>query len=312
MDRRDGLLSRCAYLPGTRAPDPARSHPISVGGSPTEDCDLLGLGFRDPSFTPNTLIADNGAFSYGDILAAAKFLEQQTGTKKIGALGGSRGGLVVIRAAALQGEPGTDFPADLLDAILPLSPVADDNTSRFTSANTVFSCFEASQAEFYSTTVTNSSIRNFQTDPIGAVEDFYALLNGVNIIETVRIPVLIISTLADRDDFAPVYGALAYKTKTDRMKLGHTLILTRLGHFTEMWQSDPFWMDQVVLTYFKRLLARQDSRIGEDPGFQSLGPNEDNPLIVDLRFKRRDADNFLSQNSIVPFLRGVCPGLPPP
>jgi len=312
VDRRDGLLSRCAYLPGTRLPDPTRSHPISIGGSTTEDCDQLGFGFRDPSFTPDTLIADNGAFSYGDILAAAKFLQQQTGTKKIGALGGSRGGLVVIRAAALQGEPGTDFSADLLDAILALSPVADDNTTRFTSASTDFSCFEVRQAEFYSTMVNGSGIRNFNIDPVGAVEDFYALLNSVNVIEDAKVPVLIIQTLTDRDDFTPISGALAYKAKTDRMRLGHTLITTRLGHFSEIWQSDPFWMDQLVLTYFKRLLARQDSRIGEDPGFQSLGPNEDNPLIVDLRFKRRDADNFLSKDSIVPFLRGVCPGLPPP
>src|SRR5262245_30566840 len=38
VDRRDGLLSRCAYVPVTLAPDPARSVPISVGGSPVQEC----------------------------------------------------------------------------------------------------------------------------------------------------------------------------------------------------------------------------------------------------------------------------------
>ena len=58
-----------------------------------------------------------------------------------------------------------------------------------------------------------------------------------------------------------------------------------------------------------RLLARRDPQIGNDPGFSRLGPNENNPLIVNLRFKKRDAEKFLSQNSIVSFLVGQCPGL---
>jgi hypothetical protein len=62
----------------------------------------------------------------------------------------------------------------------------------------------------------------------------------------------------------------------------------------------------VVLTYFKRLLAQKEPGIGEEPGFSGLGPNTDNPFIIDLKIKRKDADKFLSQESIVQFLAGWC------
>src|SRR6267378_2173167 len=307
VDRRDGLLSRCAYLQNL-APDLARSIPITVGGSPVEVCATLNRAFRDPSFTPNTLVSDRSGLG-GDILAAAKFLQDQTGATKIGALGGSRGGLHVIRAASIQGGPDTNFPAGLLDALLILSPAGDENTDRFSGSNTTFPCGIVRAAQIYST-VAGSGVRNFTIDPVGATEDFFGILSGVRAIENVEVPSFIIQTLTDDQTF--IDGALAYKVKTDRMKLGEILLLARLGHFHEMWQADPFWMDRTVLTYFKRLLAKHDPQIGDDPGFQKLGPNDDNPLIVHLRFRRDDADKFLSQESIVPFMRGVCPDLPSP
>jgi hypothetical protein len=307
VDRRDGLLSRCAYLQNL-APDSARSVPITVGGSPIEECANLNNAFRDPGFTPNTLVSDRSGLG-GDILAAAKFLQDQTGATKIGALGGSRGGLHVIRAASVQGGPDTNFPAGLLDALLILSPVGDENTNRFSDSSTTFPCAIVRAARFYST-VAGSGVRNFTTDPVGATEDLFAINSGVKVIENVDVPSFIVQTLTDDQTF--IHEALAYKVKTDKMKIGEILLLARLGHFHEMWQADPFWMDRTVLTYFKGLLANNDPQIGDDPGFQKLGPNDDNPLIVHLRFRREDADKFLSQESIVPFMRGVCPDLPAP
>lgn len=307
-DRRDGLLSRCAYLPSL-APDPTRSQPLFVGGDPIQDCGILNSAFRNSSFTPNTLISDSSGLG-GDILAAAKYLQEQTGATIIGALGGSMGGRYLVRAASIQGNPDTDFPAGLLDAILVLSPVGDENTNRFSFPSTSFPCGIVKTAEFYSINVPGTGIRDFTADPVGAVEDFFGILSGVKAIENVDIPIFIIHTLTDNQTF--IHEALAYKAKTDKMKLGDTLLLARLGHFHEIWQADPFWMDQVVLTYFKGLLAKNNSQIGDNPGFSSLGPNIDNPLIVNLKFKPEDADKFVSQESIVPFSRGVCPGLPPP
>jgi pimeloyl-ACP methyl ester carboxylesterase len=304
VDRRDGLLSRCAYSPVTLDPDPARSHPARVGGSSIQDCEALNNMFRDPSFTPNTLVSDFAGLG-GDVLAAAKFLRDQTGTSMIGALGGSRGGLALIRAAAIQGKPGTDFPAGLIDAILVMSPVADDNTGEIASSSTTFSCSRVRAAEFYSG-INGSGIQNFAGNPVGAAEDFFGLLDGVAAIENGKIPALIIQTLTDMDDATPIHGALAYKAKTAHMKLGHTLFMARIGHYHEMWQSDPYWADKVVLIYFKRLLAKNNSQIGDNPGFSSLGPNDDNPLIVHLRFKKTDAVKFLSQESIVPYLVAPC------
>jgi hypothetical protein len=307
VDRRDGLLTRCAYS-GNLAPDSARSVPITVGGNPIESCADLNNSFRDPSFTPNTLVSDRSGLG-GDILAAAKFLKDRTGTTIIGALGGSRGGLHLIRAASIQGNPDTNFPAGLLDALLILSPVGDENTNRFADSSTTFPCGIVRAARFYST-VAGSGVRDFTADPVGATEDFFGIVSGVKVIEDVTVPAFIIYTLTDDQTF--IHEALAYKARLRKMKRGEILLLARLGHFHEMWQADPFWMDRTVLTYFKRLLAQDDSRIGDDPGFQKLGPNDDNPLIVSLRFEHEDAAKLLSQESIVPFLRGVCADLPAP
>jgi dienelactone hydrolase len=309
VDRRDGVLSRCAYLPVTLAPDPSRSQPSSVGGNPIQDCGNVGNVFRNSSFTPNTLVSDRSGLG-GDILAAAKYLQDQTGATIIGALGGSRGGLHLVRATSIQGHPDTDFPAGLLDVALVLSPVGDENTDRFSDSSTTFPCSIVKTTEFYSINVPGTGIRDFTANPVGAVEDLFGIISGVKAIENVDIPIFIIHTLTDDQVF--IHEALAYKAKTDNMKLGETLLLARLGHFHEIWQADPFWMDQVVLTYFKGLLAKNNFQIGENPGFSSLGPDIDNPLIVNLKFKPEDADKFVSQESIVPFLRGVCSGLPPP
>jgi hypothetical protein len=304
VDRRDGLLTRCAYLPGTLNPDAARSQPIFVGGSAIEDCETLNNLFRDPNFTPSTLVSDFAGFG-GDVLAAAKFLTDQTGTSTIGALGGSRGGLALVRSASIQGSPGTDFPADLIDAIFVMSPVADDNTIQIASPNTTFSCGRVRAAEFYSA-VNGSGIQNFAANPVGAAQDFFGLLNGVAAIANVTVPVLIIQTLTDTDDATPINGALAYQAATAPMKLGQTLLTAGIGHYHEMWQSDPFWIDKIVLAYFKILLAKNNSQIGENPGFASVGPNPNNPLLVDLSFKKKDAVKFLSQDSIVPYLAAPC------
>jgi pimeloyl-ACP methyl ester carboxylesterase len=308
VDRRDGLLSRCAFLPGSLAPDATRSVPIFVGGSPIEECINLNAAFRNPGFTPNTLVSDRSGLG-GDILAAAAYLQSETGTTLIGAIGGSRGGMHVIRAAVIQGSSGTSFPAGLLDAALILSPVGDENTNRFSDSSTTFPCSIARAAQFYSA-VAGSGIRNFAADPVGATEDLLAINNGLGAIGSVRIPTFIVYTLTDDQTFA--HEMLAYQAKTRRMKLGETLILARLGHFHELFQADPYWIDQTVLTYFKRLLARNNPQIGADPGFPSLGPNSDNPLIVDVRVERDDRDDLVSQQSIVPFMRGTCPELPAP
>src|SRR5262245_6770256 len=306
VDRRDGLLSRCAYT-AALAPDPARSVPIFVGGNPVEECINLNVAFRVPAFTPNTPVSDRSGPG-GDILAAAAFLQNQTGTTVMGAIGGSRGGMHVIRAAAMQGGADTVFPADLLDAALILSPVGDENTNRFSDSSTTFPCGIVTAAQVYSG-IAGSGVRDF-ADPVGATEDLLGINNGLGAITNVEIPSFIIYTLTDDQTFA--HEMLAYQAKTRRMKLGETLILARLGHFHELFQADPFWIDQVVLTYFKRLLAKDNLQIGADPGFPSIGPNSDNPLIVDVRVDRDDRDDLVSQQSIVPFMRGICPGLPAP
>jgi len=142
------------------------------------------------------------------------------------------------------------------------------------------------------------------------VETKAGLLNSLEIIKSVKIPILIIHTMTDNLVF--MEGALAYQAKTRKMKLGKTIIMTRLGHYQDTWQSDPFWADKVVLAYFKRLLAKNIPAIGDDPGFPSLGPNTKNPLIVKLRFRRRkDGDKFVVQESVVSFFdASLIPGLP--
>lgn len=302
VDRRDGLLSRCAYQAGSLAPDSTRSQRAMVDNPRTQFCDGLPTAFRDPSYTPNSLVTDRTGFN--DILAAAKYLREQKKAGIIGVLGGSHGGLAAIRAAAVQGKPGTDFAGNLISAILSLSPVADQNTIQFDDPKEEFECDRAKSAKFYSQNINGSGIRSFSTDPVGAVEDFLGLTNGVNLLDDVNVPALVIWTLADETDTAR--SAFAYKAKSERMKLAHSLIMARLGHASEMWQSDPFWADQVVLTYFKRLLAKKNSLIGENPGFSSLGPNTDNPFIVELKVRPEDADKFLSKDSIAPYLVAAC------
>ncbi len=299
FDRRDGLLSRCAY-DGALNPDPTtRSQPRRVGGFSAEFCGNLPTDFRVPSFTPNSLVSGLGAFGAGDIMAAALFLTDETGTENIGVLTGSRGAPAALRAAAMDFSPVSDA---LLDALLILSPVSDDNTTQFASSRTTFSCARPLAAQFYSG-IPGSGIRDF-SDPEGAVEDLFGFLNSVKAIRGVKVPVLIIHTLTDDQTFAN--GALAYQAQTRKMPLAHTLLMALSGHYHEIWQSDPFWADKVVLTYFKRLLANDSSEIGDDPGFGPVGPNTDNPLIVKLKFKKKDADKFLSQDSVVPFLIDAC------
>lgn len=299
FDRRDGLLSRCAYEAGTLNPDPTRSQEAFVGGNPVQACDGLDPAFRVPSFTPNSLVSGFGAFGAGDLIAAALYLTDQTGTENIGVLTGSRGAIPGLRAAAMDSSPQGD---KLLDALLILSPVSDDNTTQFASSNFFFSCARPLAAQFYSG-IPGSGIRNF-SDPEGAVEDLFGFLNGPKTIQGVKVPVLIIHTLTDDQTFAN--GALAYEAQTRKMPQAHTLLMVLSGHYHEIWQSDPFWADKVVLTYFKRLLARKNPALGDDPGFGPFGPNTDNPVVVNLFFNRRDAKKFLSQDSIVPFLIDAC------
>ena len=300
FDRRDGLLSRCAY-DGTLNPDLTRSQRRRVGGFSAEFCGNLPTDFRVPSFTPKSLVSGLGAFGAGDIVAGALFLTDQTGTENIGVLTGSRGAHAALRAAAMDFSPPSDA---LLDALLIFSPVSDDNTTQFASSRTTFSCLRPLAAQFYSG-IPGSGIRDF-SDPEGAVEDLFGFLNSVKTIQDVKVPVLIIHTLTDNQTFAN--GALAYQAMTAKMPLAHTLLMARIGHYHEIWQSDPFWADKVVLTYFKRLLAKDSSEIGDHPGFGPVGPNTDNPLIVNLRFKKKDADKFLSQQSVVPFEVDACFG----
>ena len=89
------------------------------------------------------------------------------------------------------------------------------------------------------------------------------------------------------------------------------MIMTRLGHFNEIWQSDPYWMDKVVLTYFKKLLANQTVAITDNPGFSSFGSNTTNPFILDVKFKKKEEDvnKFLAPSSVASYLvgpAGVC------
>ena len=123
-------------------------------------------------------------------------------------------------------------------------------------------------------------------------------------VQKLNIPLLIFYTLTEHDDY-PTEG-LAYKAKTDKMMLAHTIIMSLLGHFSDGWRSDPYWGDKVVLTYFKLLLADNDPWIGEDPGFKSLGPRTNNPYIIDLKIDEQDADMLLCEESIVTFILNYC------
>ncbi|MFC1491309.1 hypothetical protein ACFLQ0_01820 [Nitrospinota bacterium] len=303
LDRRDGLLTRCAYEYGTFDPDSTRSQRGKVGAPRTQGCGNLPEQFRTPEHTPNTLPGDYQAVSPGDVLAAAMYLKDVKGARKVGALSGSNGGLNIIRAAWLQDQPGTDFRPFLLNAILAMSPIADHETIQYVMESSRFSCGRVDAAEYYSG-VHGTGIRDFSAEPAGALLDFFALVNGVDVIKDVRIPVFILYSLTENDDFAT--EGLAYKAKTDRMRRGHTMILPVLGHFHQFWMADPYWADKMALTYFKGVLAPRDTRIGDAVSFSSAGPATDNPYLIDLTIKKKDTDKFLIKTSVVPILSGVC------
>jgi len=83
--------------------------------------------------------------------------------------------------------------------------------------------------------------------------------------------------------------------------------MTRVGHFHEIWQSDPFWGDRLALVYFKRMLALGNATITTDPGFAALGPNTSNPVLVHPGFGAAAPGKLVSGDSIVPYLgNGVC------
>jgi hypothetical protein len=300
-------LSRCAYDQNL-TPDPNKSQAAFPYGNPIEYCGNLPGIFRaeqvKEGFEANSLPSDYQAFSPGDVLAAAQFLKNQKGAVKIGALSGSMGGLNIIRAASIQNGADNDFDGRLLDALLAFSPVGDVNTVLYVANTNQFPCGMAERVRFYSTQIKGTGIRNFDVDREGAIEDYFMLLNGVNIVRKLKIPVFIFYTLTEYNDH-PNEG-MAYKSKTDTMMLGHTMIRSLLGHFGHNWRSDPYWGDKVVLTYFKLLLAHNDSQIGDDPGFPSLGPRTNNPYIIDLKVNKKDADMLLSEESIIPFILKNC------
>jgi hypothetical protein len=45
----------------------------------------------------------------------------------------------------------------------------------------------------------------------------------------------------------------------------------------------------------KELWTHNDARIGDGPGFSSLGPRTDNPYIIDLKVKRKNVEILLYQ-----------------
>ena len=132
--------------------------------------------------------------------------------------------------------------------------------------------------------------------------EFYAMLNGVNLLDDVTIPTLIIWTLADETDAAR--SAFAYAAKTAKKKLAHTTMMSRLGHFNEIWRSDPYWMEKAMLTYFKSVLEPVSGLIGNDPGFESGGPRTANPYLMNFNLRKFDPAMFLSQDSISDYLVG--------
>ena len=215
------------------------------------------------------------------------------------------GGLNIIRAAFIQEKPDNNFDSGLLDAILAFSPVGDFNTIQYSRGNyDSLPCNIADLAKYYSNQIYGTGIRDFETDPAGATEDFLELMNGVKILPAIKIPVLIIYTLTERNVY-PTEG-FAYKAQTAKMKLGHTIIMSLLGHFNDTWRSDPYWGDKVVLTYFKGLLGEKDPRLDNHLDFTSLGPNEDNPFLIKWKMENENYKTFLSQRSVVEFFEGVC------
>lgn len=313
VDKRDGLLSRCGY--GTADADGdddydavnALSVANRVGDTnQARFCESLPAGFRQPGYQANSLPSSRSAFEAGDLLAAAKYVRDTYGAPKIVLLGGSHGGLAAIRAAAIMGTTGVDFRGDLLDAIVAISPVADHNTIQYDSSSRTFECDRASAAKFYSESINDTGLSNFSNDPVHVLDEFYAMLNGVNQLDAVTIPTLIIWTLADETDVAR--SAFAYAAKTAKMKLAYTMMMSRLGHFDEIWRSDPYWMEKTILTYFKSALASVTGSMGTDPGFASGGPRTTNPYFLNVNLKKFDPAMFLSQDSISAYLVGAPDG----
>lgn len=150
-----------------------------------------------------------------------------------------------------------------------------------------------------------TGLGDFTLDPEGTVASFYALLDGVAAIAGIPIPTLTLHTLSDDQVFADT--TFAYQQTTEGMPLARSLVMTRIGHFHEMWQSDPYWADRVALVFFKRTLAQGNASVTATPGFLPLGPNTDNALLVHPRFGTAALSKLLSADSIVPYLgNGVC------
>ena len=310
VDKRDGLLSRCGYgatdADGDGDLDAVNANSVANFVGDTNQarfCESLPAEFRQPGYIANSLPSSRSAFEAGDLLAAAKYLRDTYGAPKIALLGGSHGGLATIRAAAIMGTSGVDFRGDLLDAIVAISPVADHNTFQYDSASSNYECDRASAAKFYSESIHGTGLSNFSNDPVHVLDEFYAMLNGVNQLDAVTIPTLIIWTLADETDMAR--SAFAYATKTAKMKRAHTIMMSRLGHFNEIWRSDPYWMEKAMLTYFKSVLEPVTGLIGNDPGFASYGPRTANPYLLNFNLRKFDTAMFLSQDSISDYLVGA-------
>ena len=310
VDKRDGLLSRCSYQTtdadsdGDYDVNGALSVPNRVGDTMrARFCETLPANFRKPGYTANSLPSSRSAFEAGDLLAAAKYVRDTYGAPKIALLGGSHGGLAAIRAAAIMGSTGVDFRGDLLDAIVAISPVADHNTFQYDFSSRTFECDRASAAKYYSEIINGTGLDNFSNDPVHVLDEFYAMLNGVSQLDAVTIPTLVIWTLADETDVAR--SAFAYAAKTAKMKLAYTMMMSRLGHFDEIWRSDPYWMEKAMLTYFKSALASVTGAMGTDPGFASGGPRTTNPYLLNVNLRKYDPAVFLSQDSISSYLVGA-------
>ena len=309
VDKRDGLLSRCGYGAadddGDGDYDVVNANSVSSFVGDTNQarfCETLPAAFRQPGYIANSLPSSRSAFEAGDLLAAAKYVRDTYGAPKIALLGGSHGGLAAIRAAAIMGTSGVDFRGDLLDAIVAISPVADHNTFQYDSSSLDFECNRASAAKYYSEGIHGTGLSNFSNDPVHVLDEFYAMLNGVSLLDAVTIPTLIIWTLADETDAAR--SAFAYAAKTAKKKLAHTTMMSRLGHFNEIWRSDPYWMEKAMLNYFKSVLEPVSGLIGNDPGFESGGPRTANPYLMNFNLRKFDPAMFLSQDSISDYLVG--------
>ena len=313
VDKRDGLLSRCGYgttdADGDGDYDAVKEQSVANRVGDTNQarfCETLPAEFRKPGYEANSLPSSRSAFEAGDLLAAAKYVRDTYGAPKIALLGGSHGGLAAIRAAAIMGTTGVDFRGDLLDAIVAISPVADHNTIQYDSSSRTFECDRASAAKFYSENINDTGLSYFSNDPVHVLDEFYAMLHGVSQLDAMTIPTLIVWTLADETDVAR--SAFAYAAKTAKMKLAYTMVMSRLGHFDEIWRSDAYWMEKTMLTYFKSVLEPSTGSIGINPGFSSGGSRTSNPYLLNLNLNKYDPAMFLSQDSISSYLVGAPDG----